>query len=359
VGGAVLPALLERAGFGAPIPVPSQERPDPDFPTAPFPNPEEPSAMEPALSAARAASADLVLVNDPDADRLGVAVPLGQDRGWRVLTGDEVGLLLASHVLRETTGPGRLVATTVVSSSRLAALARAEGVGYAETLTGFKWIARAGDGRPGTRLVFGYEEALGYLVNPAVRDKDGIAAALAVARLAERARRDGRSIGDLLDDLDVRLGVHVTTQLSLRVCGGRAGGDDARAILEQFRARAPRRLAGLEVLVVEDFSAGGARSRRAPGQDPLPAHPLVVLSLGTREETGTTRTSTAGDPGGTCARIALRPSGTEAKLKCYLEVACPPVPPARTTATRVAARTLLGALREDLTSRLASLRSTP
>lgn len=359
VGGVVLPALLERAGFATPIPVPSQERPDPDFPTAPFPNPEEPSAMAPALDAARATSADLVLVNDPDADRLGVAIPTGPARDWRVLTGDEIGLLLASHVLGETTGPDRLVATTVVSSSRLAALASAEGVEYAETLTGFKWIARAGDRRPGTRLVFGYEEALGYLVNPAVRDKDGIAAGLAVARLAARARRDGRSIDDLLDELDERLGVHVTTQLSLRVSPGRAGEDDARAIFEQFRAQPPCRVAGLDVLVVEDFSAGGARSHRAPGQDPLPAHPLVVLSLGAREETGAAPTWTAGGSGGTRARIALRPSGTEAKLKCYLEVACPPVPPARTTATRAAARTLLAALREDLTSRLASLHSTP
>jgi phosphomannomutase len=357
VGGVVVPALLERAGLAAPIPVPSQERPDPDFPTAPFPNPEEPSAMEPALRAARAAAADLVLVNDPDADRLGVAAPTRRSGDLRVLTGDEVGILLASHVLSETTGPDRLVATTVVSSSRLAALARAEGVEYAETLTGFKWIARAGDRRPGTRLVFGYEEALGYLVNPAVRDKDGIVAGLAVARLVARARRDGRSVDDLLDALDERLGVHATRQLSLRV--SRAGEADAAAIFERFRALPPRRLAGLDVLAVEDFSAGGVRSRRAPDQDPLPPHPLVVLTLGATGGTGLARTPAAAGPAGTSARVALRPSGTEAKLKCYLEVACAPVPAAEAPTARAAAQWLVDALREDLTSRLGALRSAP
>ena len=188
VGGAVLPDLLVAAGFDPPVPVPRQAEPDPDFPTVAFPNPEEPGALDLAVAEARRVAADVVLANDPDADRLAVAFADRAGR-FRVLTGDELGALLADYLLSRTTGDARLVATTVVSSSLLSSLAAEAGVDYAETLTGFKWIARAAASRPGHHLVFGYEEALGYAVSEAVADKDGLSAALVAAELAAARRR--------------------------------------------------------------------------------------------------------------------------------------------------------------------------
>ena len=188
VGADILRAAFARAGFPPVLEVREQAEPDPDFPTVAFPNPEEPGALDLALALARSSGADLVLANDPDADRLGIAVPDGAS--WRALTGDDIGVLLADHLLRTGRyGPDDVFATTVVSSRLLSTLAREAGVAYGEALTGFKWVVRTAG--PGQRFAFGYEEALGYCVGELVGDKDGITAALVAAALAAqlRARR--------------------------------------------------------------------------------------------------------------------------------------------------------------------------
>ncbi|HEX9359655.1 MAG TPA: hypothetical protein VF933_38310, partial [Streptosporangiaceae bacterium] len=291
---------IERAGYPAPHVVAAQAGPDPDFPTVPFPNPEEPGALDLALADARERHADLVLASDPDGDRLAVAVPdPAVAGGWRALTGDQVGALLGAFVLgafgvRATAGPAdprqRLVASTVVSSSLLSKIAAAAGVQYAETLTGFKWIVRAADGRPRTRFVFGYEEALGYAVGDAVRDKDGFSAALAMLGVAARARAAGQSVLDRWDALETAHGVHLTAQLTLPT---RAPGE----IMAGLRAAPPAALGGPPVLRITDLAQGG----------PLPPTDALVLRLDG-------------------ARVVLRPSGTEPKLKAYLEVTEPPGP---------------------------------
>ncbi|MFI0485587.1 phospho-sugar mutase [Actinomadura sp. 9N215] len=319
VGRDVLLAAFDRAGFPAPAVVPEQADPDPDFPTVAFPNPEEPGALDLALALARERDADLVIANDPDADRCAVAVP--RNGGWRVLTGDEVGGLLAEHVLRHTTGDDRLVATTIVSSSLLRSIAAAHRVRYAETLTGFKWIMRAGG--PTDRLVFGYEEALGYSIGDdhgvLVNDKDGISAALTVAALAAHARRDGRTLLDLLDDQAREYGLHTTAQLSVRV-------DDPSlitAVLSQLRADPPARLGGRTVESFDDLTHG---------TDGLPPTDGLRFHLA----------------GG--ARVIIRPSGTEPKLKCYLEIVQPVDDDISAARARAAAE--LDALRDALSAAL-------
>jgi phosphomannomutase len=286
VGGEVLRRAFEWCGYPAPAFVAEQAEPDPDFPTVAFPNPEEPGAMDLALALGK--GRDLVIANDPDADRCAVAA------GGRMLTGDEVGGLLAEHVLRHTSGTDRLVATTIVSSSLLGKIAATHGVRYAETLTGFKWIMKGGTDRD--RLVYGYEEALGYCVGGddgvPVRDKDGIGAALAVAALAAEAKAEGRTLLDLLDDQARRYGLHATAQLSVRV-------EDLSLIsdaMARLRAAPPSELAGRTVTSVDDL---------AGGLDGLPPADVLRLHLS----------------GG--GRVIVRPSGTEPKLKCYLEVVVP------------------------------------
>jgi phosphomannomutase len=286
VGGEVLRRAFDWCGFPAPDVVAEQFTPDPDFPTVSFPNPEEPGAMDLALALGK--DRDLVIANDPDADRCAVAA------GGRMLTGDEVGGLLAEYVLSHTDGADRLVATTIVSSSLLSKIAAAHGVRYAETLTGFKWIMKAGADRD--RLVYGYEEALGYSVGGddglPVHDKDGIGAALAVAAMAASAKAEGRTLLDLLEDQARRYGLHATAQLSMRL-------DDLSVItgaMARLRETPPAELAGRAVTSVEDL---------APGVGCLP--PADVLRL---------RLSGGG-------RVIVRPSGTEPKLKCYLEVVVP------------------------------------
>ncbi|MFC3504305.1 phospho-sugar mutase [Micromonospora krabiensis] len=281
VGAAVLTAAFARAGFPVPGVVPDQAEPDPAFPTVSFPNPEEPGAVDRLVALADSTGADLAIANDPDADRCAVVVR-DAAAGWRMLRGDEVGVLLADHLMRR--GVTGRYATTIVSSSLLRAMCAARGLPYGETLTGFKWIVRAGDGS--VPLVFGYEEALGYCVAPdLVRDKDGITAALTVAELAAGLKTQGRTLTDRLDELAAEFGVHHTDQLSVRV-------DDLRLIADamaRIRAATPTSLLGHPVTATEDL---------------LPESDVVIL-----------RTETA--------RVVIRPSGTEPKLKAYLEVVEP------------------------------------
>ncbi|MBA2281978.1 MAG: phospho-sugar mutase, partial [Acidimicrobiia bacterium] len=221
VGQAVALRVLEAAGFAAPAVVAEQAEPDPDFPTVAFPNPEEPGAMDRLVDLARDRDADLAIANDPDADRLAVAVPdPDAPGGWRALSGDEIGAALGDWRLEhDGTGPDRLVATTIVSSSLLGKLAAEHGVAYAETLTGFKWLARAGLARPDLHPVLAYEEALGCSVGRVVRDKDGMSAAMAFAELVAAEKAAGRTVQDRLDDVARRHGVHRTAQRSVRFDG--------------------------------------------------------------------------------------------------------------------------------------------
>jgi phosphomannomutase len=283
---------FEQAGFPPPHVVAAQAEPDPAFPTVAFPNPEEPGALDLALALARETGSDLVIANDPDGDRLAVAVPdPAAPGGWRALSGDQAGALLGAYLLDRDPGPdpaARLAATTVVSSTMLAKIAAAAGAGYAETLTGFKWIVRAADGVPGARLVFGYEEALGYAVTPVVRDKDGMSAALVLLSLATTARAAGQTLLDRWDTLEAAHGVHLTAQVTLPT---RAPGQ----AMAGLRSGPPASLADLPVTGVTDLVAGAGG---------LPPSDVLTYHL-------------------SGARVVIRPSGTEPKLKAYLEVVEP------------------------------------
>ncbi|HEV8277786.1 MAG TPA: phospho-sugar mutase [Streptosporangiaceae bacterium] len=345
---------IERAGFPPPLVVAAQAEPDPGFPTLAFPNPEEPGTLDLALAQAARDGADLVLANDPDGDRLAVAVPdPGAPGAWRVLTGDQVGALIGSYLLERTAAeprPGwRLVVTTVVSSTLLAKIAASAGVSYAQTLTGFKWIVRAGQQVPGTRFLFGYEEALGYAVGDVVRDKDGISAALAVLSLATTARAAGRSLLDRWDALEAAHGVHLTAQVTLHA-------PSPAAIMGRLRAAPPAALAGQPVTGSADLAAGPDGSD-GPGGPERPGRP------GGTDGTDTAGAGIAGVsglppadvliyrlPG---ARVVIRPSGTEPKLKAYLEIVEPAT--ARTlAAARAAAAARLGPLRRAVADLVAT-----
>jgi phosphomannomutase len=307
VGGSVLAAALARAGFDPPVMVATQAEPDPEFPTVPFPNPEEPGAMDRVLALAAETGADLAIANDPDADRCAVAVP-DPAGGWRRLTGDELGVLLADHLIRRGVA-GRYVAT-IVSSSLLRAVCEARGVPYAETLTGFKWIVRGGED-----LAYGYEEALGYCVAPElVRDKDGITAALLVCELAAGLRSELRTLTDRLDELAAEFGVYATEQVSVRV-------DD----LAEIEATMARLRAGPPVSLLDEPVTSF--------EDRLPESDVLVLRTGT-------------------SRLVVRPSGTEPKLKAYLEVVEPCAGPDDVAAARERARASLCALRTETTAAL-------
>jgi phosphomannomutase len=339
---------IERAGFPPPLVVAAQAEPDPGFPTLAFPNPEEPGTLDLALEQAARDGADLVLANDPDGDRLAVAVPdPGTPGAWRVLTGDQVGALIGSYLLERTAAeprPGRrLVVTTVVSSTMLAKIAASAGVSYAQTLTGFKWIVRGGKQAPGTRFLFGYEEALGYAVGDVVRDKDGISAALAVLSLAATARAAGRSLLDRWDALEAAHGVHLTAQVTLHA-------PSPAGIMGRLRAAPPTALAGQPV-------TGSAALAARPGGPEASGEPSGPGGTGGPDTAGagTAGAGTAGVsglppadvliyrlPG---ARVVIRPSGTEPKLKAYLEIVEP-----------ATARTLAAA-RAAATARLAPLRT--
>ncbi len=321
VGGDVVVEALRRAGLTDTWTVPEQAEPDPAFPTVAFPNPEEPGAIDLALAAARERGADVVIANDPDADRCAVAVPdPGADRGWRMLHGDEVGALLGDHVARRAQAGGppadgagaAVLARSVVSGRLLDRVASAHGLAVAVTLTGFKWISRV----PG--MVFGYEEALGYCVDPeAVRDKDGVSAAVLVAELAAGLRAQGRTLLDRLDDLAREHGVHLDDQVSVRV-------EDLgliAAAMARLRESPPTSLAGSDVVERTDLAEGSAD---------LPATDALLYR-------------TADD-----SRVVVRPSGTEPKLKAYLEVVVPADPDDGLTAARTTARERMARLRDDV-----------
>jgi phosphomannomutase len=289
VGSAVVAAAFARAGFGAPIVVPSQSEPDPEFPTVSFPNPEEPGAIDAALALAARVHPDIVLANDPDADRCAVAVhdpalgAVDNPAGWRMLSGDEVGSLLGAHILCRGVSTDAVFANSIVSSRLLAAMAADAGIRHEETLTGFKWISRVAG------LRYGYEEAIGYCVDPKhVRDKDGVTAALMLAEMAAELRAQGRSLLDVLDDLAVRHRVHATDAFAVRV-------DDLSlldTLMSRLRKRPPPDLGGVPVTRIDDL---------AEGSQQLP--PTEGLRYFLDDE----------------SRVIVRPSGTEPKLKVYLE----------------------------------------
>ena len=320
VGGEFMMGLLGRCGYANVTPVAAQFVPDGTFPTLPFPNPEEPGALDLAMACADEATADVVIANDPDADRLGAAVRTST--GWQLLRGDEIGWLLASALLPSMHSPPDVVATTIVSSTLLAEMARDAGVTFAQTLTGFKWISRAaGDGV----LRLGYEEALGFAVDPLVPDKDGMSAGLALARLAHDLALQGRTLLDRLDEIETTFGVHSITQLALR-----GEGSDAHqrivAAVAALRAQPPTTLGGVDVLEVVDLAAG---------YQGLGATDGVVLSLGAM------------------GRVVVRPSGTEAKLKAYIEVTTPPSSASSLADGRRRASSIVALVRADLERLLA------
>lgn len=288
VGGSTMVEVLRRAGFTDVHEVREQAAPDPDFPTVSFPNPEEPGALDLAFALASRVDADLIVANDPDADRCAIAIPVRHGHGWRQLSGDQVGWLLGAQAAATAALLGRgTLACSIVSSRMLEKIAASHGLTHAYTLTGFKWITRV----PG--IVFGYEEALGYCVDPEyVRDKDGISAGVRLVFLASQLSDQNESLADLLDRLETRHGAHATAPLTIRVT------DLSRisAAMAAFRAAPPAALAGSPVVEFVDLSDGW---RELP-----PTDGLYIRSA-------------AGD------RVVIRPSGTEPKLKCYLESVVP------------------------------------
>ncbi|MGC8471742.1 MAG: phospho-sugar mutase [Acidimicrobiales bacterium] len=305
VAGQLFLDALSLAGYPRPSVVAAQETPDPDFPTVASPNPEEPGALDLAFAEARRIDADLVLASDPDGDRLAAAVPdTTAPGGWRRLSGDEVGVALGAFVLDHLRAGWRppkdggeppVIAASIVSSSMLGKIAAASGVPYVATLTGFKWIVRAVDAFPGSRLAFGYEEALGYVIGDAVRDKDGILAGLAFLAMAGDLRARGTSVDAHLLALMRRYGVHRTSQHSIAT-------HDPAGWMAGLRARPPTEIAGATVIRVLDLARG------AVWQEGLPALPPADV-LAFWLDTG--------------ARILVRPSGTEPKLKFYVEAVHP------------------------------------
>jgi len=297
VGGPLALSALAVGGHESVFVVSDQFEPDGRFPTVAFPNPEEPGAMDMVEALGAAEGAQLVVANDPDADRLAVSISVAG--GWRRLTGNEIGVLLADFVLRRVGGGSKdLVLNSIVSSPMLASVAEAYGARFEQTLTGFKWIANAGLDleQEGYRFLFGYEEALGYTVGPVVRDKDGISAALWFADLVASEADAGRTVLDRLADLWDEHGLWMSAQHSIK----RPGSDgvvEIAAAMGRLRTATPNQVSGHDVVDVTDFAAGAADRPRW-----LPATNLVVLHL----------------EGG--SRVLARPSGTEPKLKFYADV---------------------------------------
>jgi phosphomannomutase len=281
VGTETLQRVFQKAGYPSPILVAAQAAPDPDFPTVAFPNPEEPGAIDLALETATTFDADLVIANDPDADRCAAAVK-DPVTGWRMLRGDELGAILGESIARKSSGG--IFANSIVSSSILKKIAGHYNLEFKETLTGFKWLAKVKD------LTFGYEEALGYAVDAkTVNDKDGISAAITVAQIATDLATDGKTLLDLLDEIWARHGFHATEQISIRL----SDLSKVDVILGRLRNNPPQNIAGRVVTSIDDL---------ATPTDGLPPTDGLRIWL----------------DGG--VRIIIRPSGTEAKMKCYIEV---------------------------------------
>jgi phosphomannomutase len=281
VGTETLQRVFHKAGFLSPILVESQALPDPDFPTVAFPNPEEPGAIDLSLETAKAFDADLVIANDPDADRCAAAVN-DPEAGWRMLRGDELGAIFAESIARKK-GSGKF-ANSIVSSSVVKKIAEHHKIEFNETLTGFKWISKI------KGLTFGYEEALGYAVDPGtVNDKDGISAAIELAQIATDLAAEGKTLLDLLNEIWSRHGFHATEQISIRLTDL----SKVAVILGGLRNNPPQEIAGRAVTSIDDL---------ALPTDGLPPTDGLRIWLA----------------GG--VRIIIRPSGTEAKMKCYIEV---------------------------------------
>ncbi len=295
VGGEFVLDALVRAGFSDVHVVDEQFAPDPDFPTVALPNPEEPGAVDALLALAAGIDADVAVALDPDADRCAVAVPTPD--GWRMLSGDETGWLLGDYLLSQIEpGPVKectVVASSVVSSRMLAAIAKEHGARHVETLTGFKWLSRADADLPGCTLVYAYEEAIGHCVDPAaVRDKDGISTAVLICDLITSLRHRGHTVLDALDDLARRHGVHTTTAVSRPV----ADAAQATAVMTRLRHAPPDRVADYDATVTDLLQEHDGRRTDA-----------LILS---------------GGDGETTWRVVVRPSGTEPKIKSYIEVRC-------------------------------------
>jgi len=304
VGDALVRAAMSEAGFANVTSVPEQQKPDGAFPTVAFPNPEEKGAMDLSFALAKKTGAHLVLANDPDADRLAVAVPEGE--GWLQLTGNQVGVLLGHYLLTEKAAAGpRAVIASIVSSPLLGRIAATLGVRYEETLTGFKWIAnRAMElEREGFEFVFGYEEALGYCVGSAVRDKDGISAAVLAAEVTAVLRARGRSLQQELEAIARRWGVFTSTQVNVTHKGA-AGLATIRQMMERLRASPPARIASDDVLAVSDYETRVRKDLKTGATTllTLPRSNVLTFELASG------------------SRVIARPSGTEPKAKFYFDV---------------------------------------
>ena len=315
VGGADLMRTLATAGYTDVIAVPEQFEPDPDFPTVAFPNPEEKGALDLSIALAVKESADIILANDPDADRMATAIrDSSAPLGWRPLRGDEIGWLLADHLLSQPAPaePRRLVCTTIVSSSLLGVMAKKFDVEYRETLTGFKWLARKALEENQYVHVLSYEEALGYCVGGLVRDKDGISAALVMADFAAKLKAAGSSLGQRLLELQEEFGRYDTDQWSLRFDGADAQ-TKMKALMDRLRSNLPTDVAGVSVHEVRDLATAN------------PPADVVILALADG------------------ARITVRPSGTEPKCKVYFEtVTKPGTTPATVAQLKTAMAEVLG-----------------
>ena len=287
VGKKVFLDVFEKAGFENPTVVESQAEPDPDFPTVSFPNPEEEGALDLAVGLAIEKNADLVIANDPDADRLAIVARHGNK--WRHLNGNEIGVLLAEHILSKEQEEDRLVVTTVVSSRLLSKIADFHKVKYAETLTGFKWIVRPGIEDKSSRFVFGYEEALGFALGDSVRDKDGITSALVFAELAAELKSEDKTVVDLLEELWNRHGVHKTALIAKRLDPET---DISADFMSPWRTSPPEKIG--------EFAVIGSIDMLSPESE-LPATDALIFNISN-------------------GRIVIRPSGTEPMVKVYVEV---------------------------------------
>ena len=285
-----------KARAGELIPVKTQMTPDADFPTVSFPNPEEHGVMDSVMNLAKASNADLALANDPDGDRLAVAIPTISGE-WRLLSGDEIGALLFNHIASKTSGGNRKVVTTIVCSKLVSKIAIKHGVEHATTLTGFKWIIPTAYKDSSSQPIFCYEEALGYATNTAVRDKDGISAALMMAELTAELKEKGQTLEDKLNDLSLEYGHHVTKTWRVRFNSEKPS-EIIPKVMEDLRVKPLTVINNMKVLEVKDYLSHDNGTG-------LPSTDLIVINIENN------------------VRISIRPSGTEPMIKLYMEIVLP------------------------------------